>query len=228
MSDTTPPLAPLATRPSSSSSPRTRSGRSAPPVDLEAVRRAAASVPDPELPPVTLGQLGMVHDVRLEDGPDGRVVVELLPTFSGCPATEMMGRDVKDAIIERVTGVDDADEILVRWLFEPVWTTERISAEGRERLKEFGIAPPTGGGVVTGGPSLGARRSLPLSFGGASRTVAAGDETRDPDGDPTGAVACPYCDGTEVEEDSPFGPTPCRASWYCNTCDQPFERFKPL
>ncbi len=196
-------------------------------LDLDAVRAAAASVPDPELPPVSLGQLGMVHDVRIED--DGRVVVELLPTFSGCPATEMMGRDVKDAITDRVDGVDGPDGILVRWLFEPVWTTERITAEGRERLKEFGIAPPTGGGVVTGGPDLGERRSLPLSFGGASRTVdVARDGARDPDGDPAGAVACPYCDGTEVEEDSPFGPTPCRASWYCNTCDQPFERFKPL
>lgn len=194
-------------------------------LDLDEIRRAAASVPDPELPPVTLGQLGMVHDVHLEGD---RIVVELLPTFSGCPATEMMGRDVKDAIIERVAGVEDADAILVRWLFDPVWTTERITAEGRERLKEFGIAPPTGGGVVTGGPPPGDRRSLPLSFGGASRDVAAVNETRDPDGDPTGAVACPYCDGTEVEEDSPFGPTPCRASWYCNTCDQPFERFKPL
>ena len=194
-------------------------------LDLDEIRRAAASVPDPELPPVTLGQLGMVHDVRTEGD---RVVVELLPTFSGCPATEMMGRDVKQAIRDRVDGIDDEGAILVRWLFEPVWTTERITAEGRERLKEFGIAPPTGGGVVAGGPSPGGRRSLPLSFGGTSRTIAPQDGGRDPDGDPAGGVACPYCDGTEVEEDSPFGPTPCRASWYCNSCDQPFERFKPL
>lgn len=194
----------------------------APAIDVAAVREAAASVPDPELPPVSLGQLGMVHDVRVEDG---RVVVELLPTFSGCPATDMMGRDVKDAIVERVEGIDDTDEILVRWLFEPVWTTERITQEGHERLKEFGIAPPTGGGVVTGGPEPGGRRSLPLSFGGARTTVGG---SGDPDADPAPDVACPYCDSHQVEEDSPFGPTPCRASWYCNACDQPFERFKPL
>ena len=193
----------------------------APALDLDAVREAAAAVPDPELPPVTLGQLGMVHEVRIGD--DGRVVVELLPTFSGCPATEMMGRDVKDAIIDRVDGVDDPDAILVRWLFDPVWTTERITEEGHERLREFGIAPPTGGGPVTGGPDRAGRRALPLSFGGAS-TVVGGD----PDADPAPAVACPYCDADDVEEDSPFGPTPCRASWYCNACDQPFERFKPL
>lgn len=185
-------------------------------VDLQAVREAAASVPDPELPPVSLGQLGMVHDVRVEGE---RIVVELLPTFSGCPATEMMGRDVKDAIVQRVDDVDDPDRILVRWLFEPQWTTDRISQEGHERLREFGIAPPTGGGgVVTGGPDRDGRRSLPLSVGGAS----------DPDADPAPAVVCPYCGAEEVEEDSPFGPTPCRANWFCNACDQPFERFKPL
>lgn len=189
---------------------------SAPPVDIAAVRAAAASVPDPELPPVTLGMLGMVHDVRLEDD---RIVVELLPTFSGCPATDMMGRDVKDAIVDRVDAVDDADRILVRWLFDPVWTTDRINDEGHARLKEFGIAPPTGGGVVTGGPERGGRVSLPLSVGGASD---------DPDADPTPAVTCPYCDSEQVEEDSPFGPTPCRANWYCRSCAQPFERFKPL
>lgn len=183
-------------------------------VDLDAVRAAAASVPDPELPPVTLGMLGMVHDVRLEEG---RVVVELLPTFSGCPATEMMGRDVRAAIVDRVDGVDDPDAILVRWLFEPQWTTERISEDGHDRLKEFGIAPPTGGGVVTGGPPRDGRRTLPVSVA-----------RDDPDADPAAAVTCPYCDSAAVEEDSPFGPTPCRASWYCNDCDQPFERFKPL
>ena len=187
---------------------------SAPPVDVAAVRAAAASVPDPELPPVSLGMLGMVHDVRIEDE---RIVVELLPTFSGCPATDMMGRDVKDAIVEQVDGVDDAGRILVRWLFEPVWTTDRINDEGHARLKEFGIAPPTGGGVVTGGPEREGRRSLPLTLG-----------ADDPDADPAPAVTCPYCDASDVTEDSPFGPTPCRANWYCNDCDQPFERFKPL
>lgn len=182
-------------------------------LDLAAVRDAAASVPDPELPPVTLGMLGMVHDVRVEKG---RVVVELLPTFSGCPATEMMGRDVTAAIVDRVAAVDDPDAVLVRWLFEPQWTTDRISDDGHARLKEFGIAPPTGGGVVTGGPTRDGRRALPLSVGG------------DLDADPAGTVSCPYCDGSDVVEDSPFGPTPCRASWFCHTCDQPFERFKPL
>lgn len=196
-------------------------------VDPAEVRRAAASVPDPELPPVTLGQLGMVHDVRVEDTDDDppaqRVVVELLPTFSGCPATEMMGRDVTTAIHEQV---DPDLDVLVRWLFEPQWTTDRISEEGHARLKDFGIAPPTGGGMVLGGPDRDGRRSLPLSVDDAA--PGPDGPTQDPDADPAPAVTCPYCDAGDVTEDSPFGPTPCRASWFCNACDQPFERFKPL
>lgn len=179
---------------------------------LARVRAAAGGVPDPELPVVTLGQLGMVHDVVVEDG---RVVVELLPTFSGCPATDMMGRDVRAAVARAVTEVGDVG---VRWLFQPVWSTDRISDDGRERLREFGIAPPTGGTVST----------IERPAGAAMLPVAPGRGGDDPDAAPDQPVTCPYCDARDVVEDSPFGPTPCRASWFCRACDQPFERFKPL
>ncbi len=175
-------------------------------VDLAVVREAAGGVPDPELPVVTLAQLGMVHDVVVEHG---RVVVELLPTFSGCPATDMMGRDVVAAVRE-AAGV----EVGVRWLFSPVWGTDRITSEGHRQLKAFGIAPPTGGGVVS---------TLERPVGARSLPVAGG-----PDADPAPAVTCPYCDASDVVEDSPFGPTPCRASWFCTSCQQPFELFKEL
>ena len=101
---------------------------------LQRIRQAVEAVPDPELPPVTIGMLGMVADVRDEDG---TVVVELLPTFSGCPATQMIGEDVAAAV--RRAGAEDVD---VRWLRRPVWTSDRITAEGREALTGFGIAPP--------------------------------------------------------------------------------------
>lgn len=182
---------------------------------LARVREAAGSVPDPELPVVTLAQLGMVHDVRVEDG---RVVVELLPTFSGCPATEMMGRDVRDAVL---SSVEEVDELGVRWLFQPVWTTDRISEDGRARLKDFGIAPPTGDGPVSTLERPEHALALPVATGPTS-------PSGDPDAPPGAGVACPYCDSHDVTEDSPFGPTPCRASWFCASCNQPFERFKPL
>ncbi|MFP5309506.1 MAG: 1,2-phenylacetyl-CoA epoxidase subunit PaaD [Actinomycetes bacterium] len=178
--------------------------------DLDAVRAAVGGVPDPELPPVTLGMLGMVHDVRVDD--DGRVEVELLPTFSGCPATDMMGRDVEAAVRE----VDGVTAVTVRWRLSPAWHSDRISDEGHARLREFGIAPPTGGGPVSTVRPEG-RPSLPLVVGG-----------RDADAAPADVVACPWCGSDATVQDSPFGPTPCRAVHHCSTCDQPFERFKDL
>lgn len=176
--------------------------------DEAAVRAAVEGVPDPELPPVSLGQLGMVE--RVEVHADGRVEVDLLPTFSGCPATEMMSRDVRSALAE-VGGVGD---VKIRWLRNPMWTTDRITAEGHEQLRSFGIAPPTGGGPVSEIAREG-RTALPVAgFGGSQ-------DSRDD-------VACPFCGSTAVRELSPFGPTPCRANWECDGCDQPFEVFKDL
>lgn len=169
------------------------------------VRAAVAGVPDPELPPVTVGMLGMIHDVRV-DG-DGRVTVELLPTFSGCPATEMIERDVVTAVaaVEGVAGVT------VRFRFDPPWTASRITPEGHERLREFGIAPP-GGAVASVAPA--GRRTLPLALDA-------------PAGAPT-VRHCPYCGSDRTERESAFGPTPCRDIRFCHACQQPFEAFKDL
>jgi ring-1,2-phenylacetyl-CoA epoxidase subunit PaaD len=174
--------------------------------DVDAVRRAVEAVPDPELPAVTIGMLGMVH--HLDVGADGRVVVELLPTYSGCPATEMIARDV-DAALASVTGVRGVE---VRFRFDPPWSADRIDAVGRARLRSFGIAPP--GGRPAGAPSADGRRSLPLL--GAAAGLRAPDEPR----------PCPYCGSLETVLDSRFGPTPCRDLRWCRGCDQPFEAFR--
>jgi ring-1,2-phenylacetyl-CoA epoxidase subunit PaaD len=167
--------------------------------DLAEVRAAIAAVPDPELPPVTIGMLGMIHDVA-RDG--DAVHVELLPTFAGCPATDMIERDVV-AAARTVAGVD---EVRVRFRFDPPWTPDRIDAIGRERLREFGIAPPGG---ATGAPAPDGRVTLPLMLGPAS--------------DPR---PCPYCGSAETIRESNFGPTPCRDVRFCEGCQQPFEAFK--
>ncbi len=172
-------------------------------VDLADVRRAVGSVPDPELPPVTVGDLGMVHRIAL-DG-DGRVEVELLPTFSGCPATDVIREDV-EAAVRRVPGVT---EVHVRFRFDPPWTPERIGEAGREALRRFGITPP---GEVVRSPALdGAadRPRLPLARSREQRP-------------------CPYCGSERTETDSAFGPTPCRSLHFCADCQQPFEAFKDL
>lgn len=171
--------------------------------DREAIRRAVESVPDPELPAVDVGNLGMLHDLTVDGG---RVEVEILPTFSGCPATDVIREDVEAAVAE-VPGVA---EVSVRFVLDPPWSSERIDAEGRERLREFGITPP--GEVVRSRAMDGAadRRRLPLA--GRTRSQR----------------PCPYCGSAETETDSAFGPTPCRSIHYCRSCHQPFEAFKDL
>ncbi len=166
--------------------------------DLDAVRDAAGGVLDPEMPAVTLAMLGMVHDVQAT-GHD--VEIELLPTFSGCPATEMIAEDVRAA----VGAVDGVGTVTVRFRYDPPWTPERITPEGHEALRSFGIAPPVGRPELPVLPTAG-------SFSG-----------------PTAAAAprpCPYCDSTNTDRDGLFGPTPCRDVRYCRDCQQPFEAFK--
>lgn len=172
-------------------------------VDPAAVRRAVEDVPDPELPPVTIGMLGMVHDLEVEGD---TVRIELLPTFSGCPATEMIERDVVTA----VQALDGVGRVTVTFRYDPPWTPDRIDAEGRERLREFGIAPP--GGPIAGAVEPRGRPTLPLALA-----------TPAPDPRP-----CPHCGSQDTVRESAFGPTPCRDVRFCNGCQQPFEAFKPL
>jgi ring-1,2-phenylacetyl-CoA epoxidase subunit PaaD len=172
--------------------------------DREAIRRAIESVPDPELPAVTVGNLGMLHDLAVDA--EGMVEVEVLPTFSGCPATDVIREEVEAAVaaVPGVTGVS------VRFRFDPPWSSERIDAAGRERLREFGVTPP---GEVVRSPALdgaASSRRLPLAGRAGARRP------------------CPYCGSAETETDSPFGPTPCRSIHYCRACQQPFEAFKDL
>ncbi|WP_326694428.1 phenylacetate-CoA oxygenase subunit PaaJ [Streptomyces sp. NBC_01387] len=113
---------------------------------LEAdLRRLAGSVPDPELPVLTLEELGVLRGVEIL-GP-GRVEVELTPTYTGCPAIEAMSSD-----IERVLHEHGIPEVSVRKVLSPAWSTDDITAEGRRKLAEFGIAPPrpTGPGAPVG------------------------------------------------------------------------------
>lgn len=108
-------------------------------VDLTAaVRTAVEAVEDPEMPPMTIGQLGMVVDVAVQEG---SVRVEVMPTFSGCPATAYIGADVASAA-RRVEGVEDVEVI---WRRDLSWGPERITDRGREVLTEVGIAPPGSG-----------------------------------------------------------------------------------
>ncbi len=155
-----------------------------------------ATVLDPEVPALSLRDLGIVRDVR-----DGGAALEvvLTPTYSGCPATEVITQSVVDAIA--AAGLGPVTVTLQR---APAWTTDWISEDGRRKLRAYGIAPPGPVDAAAGVPiRLVGRRAAP-------------------------AVACPRCDSLQTERLSAFGSTACKALYRCLACREPFEHFKPL
>lgn len=158
----------------------------------ERIWDALRSVMDPEIPVVSVVDMGMVEDVEVTDR---RARVVILPTFSGCPAISV----IKEEVAEAAARVDGVDAVVVDTTYSPPWTTDRITQEGRAKLREFGLAPPTGNS-----PVLITEIGLPK------------------------VAQCPFCGSTNTRNDSPFGPTPCRALYYCDDCRNPFEQFKPI
>jgi ring-1,2-phenylacetyl-CoA epoxidase subunit PaaD len=161
---------------------------------LEAVWEALAEVPDPEIPVVSVVDLGLVHTVEL----DGELLrVELLPTFVGCPALELIRRSVAD----RLAGL--APRVEVEMTFAVPWTSDRITPDGRRKLRQSGFAPP--------GPA-GAGDARPLFATIPMRPTA----------------TCPWCGSADTALENLFGPTLCRTVFWCNRCRQPFEQFKAV
>jgi ring-1,2-phenylacetyl-CoA epoxidase subunit PaaD len=158
------------------------------------VWEALAEVPDPEIPVVSVVDLGLVHAVEL-DGE--RLRVELLPTFVGCPALELIRRSVA----ERLAGM--APQVEVEMTFAVPWTSDRITAEGRRKLRESGFAPPPG-------PTAGPDRPLFATITTRPRAT------------------CPWCGSADTALENLFGPTLCRTLFWCNRCRQPFEQFKAV
>jgi ring-1,2-phenylacetyl-CoA epoxidase subunit PaaD len=164
---------------------------------LAAARAVAETVTDPELPMLTLADLGVLRDVRTAD--DGTVVVEITPTYSGCPAMGVMRADLVHALHR--AGFADVD---VRTVLSPAWSTDWISADGRRKLAAGGIAPPGRAPVHSPGP-------VPLRLGPSRRTAS-----------------CPQCGSADTEEVSEFGATACKAMRRCRACLEPFEHVKEV
>ena len=155
-----------------------------------------SGVLDPEVPVVSVRDLGIVRDVAI-DG-EGLAVV-LTPTYSGCPATEVIEAGVRAALGDAGLG-----PVTVRLQRAPAWTTDWINAEGRRKLRAYGIAPPGPADPVQGV----AMRFMPSR--GALR------------------LRCPRCDSENTERLSAFGSTACKALHRCRACGEPFEHFKPI
>jgi ring-1,2-phenylacetyl-CoA epoxidase subunit PaaD len=159
----------------------------------------AKGIPDPEIPVLTLGDLGIVRSVQLSDT---RVLVALTPTYSGCPATDVISAQVR---AELGTLTDKMIDVQIQ--LSPAWTTDWLTEAGAKKLKEYGIAPP--GRRCSSGDSVEAVRW------GAK--VADGIEL----------IACPRCESEKVERLSQHGSTPCKALYRCISCREPFDYFKP-
>ena len=145
-------------------------------MDEAALMAVLERIPDPEIPVLTITDLGIVRGFA-SDPPR----VRISPTYTGCPATVAIEVAIREALDK--AGFDDVH--IERVLFPP-WSTDWITDRGRERLKAYGIAPP---------------------------------ET-------TATAECPLCGSSDTSEVSRFGSTPCKAQWRCNSCLEPFERFK--
>jgi ring-1,2-phenylacetyl-CoA epoxidase subunit PaaD len=156
----------------------------------EDIWRALETVKDPEIPVVSVVEMGIVRAVAIDAG---EVRVTMTPTFSGCPALDVMRRDIETAV--RALGVA---RVTVQTVLHPPWSTEWISAAGREKLRQFGLAPPP-------------------RHAGDPVAVAFFD-----------LAECPRCGSTNTSLRNAFGPTLCRMIWYCNDCQDAFEQFKPL
>jgi ring-1,2-phenylacetyl-CoA epoxidase subunit PaaD len=150
-----------------------------------------AEIPDPEIPVISLVDLGVIRSV---DVSRDQVRVEFTPTFLGCPALEAM----REAMTERIAALGVEPDVKVIW--NDSWSTDRITVEGREKLRASGFAPPAPRQV--GGPELVQLQS--------------------------NAFRCPYCGSQDTALENIFGPTPCRSVRYCRSCRQPFEQFKTI
>lgn len=151
--------------------------------------RLLDEVKDPEVPVISVVELGVVRDIKVDS--EGAVTIDVTPTYSGCPATLII-----EALIQAAVESKGYTTHINR-VITPAWTTDWISAEGREKLQEYGIAPPEEGAE--------AKASL-LGI------------------DPV--LVCPQCKSNDSERISEFGSTACKALYRCKSCLEPFEYFK--
>jgi ring-1,2-phenylacetyl-CoA epoxidase subunit PaaD len=157
----------------------------------EHARAIAATVTDPEIPVLTIADLGVLRDVAVDHD---KVIVTLTPTYSGCPALDAMRDDVIRALT--AAGFDDVE---VRTALSPAWTTDWMTDAGKQKLREYGIAPPHARAALGQGP-------IRLQL----------------------AVKCPRCGSLDTREIARFGSTSCKALFECRACLEPFDHFKVL
>ncbi|GIW28593.1 MAG: phenylacetate-CoA oxygenase subunit PaaJ [Meiothermus sp.] len=157
----------------------------------EQVWKALAQIPDPEIPVINVVEMGIVRDVEIEGN---KATITMTPTFSGCPALHLIREQ-----LERTARALGFDPVEVKTVLSPAWSTDWISPEAKERLRQYGIAPP--------------------------KPKGAQDFLIELEAAPT---PCPRCGSLNTSVKNTFGPTLCKAIYVCNNCQEPFESFKTV
>jgi len=163
---------------------------------LERLWSWLGEVPDPEIPVISIVELGIVRDLAWEGN---ALCVTVTPTYSGCPATELIQADIVAALQAR--GIAD---VKVRLQLAPAWTTDWLAEPAREKLRAWGIAPPL--------PRTGPSGGKVIEIVGLQPAAA--------------AVPCPRCGSSRTRQTSAFGSTPCKSLHVCDDCLEPFDHFK--
>ena len=175
------------------------------PPTLDAVWRALDEVPDPEIPAVSVLGLGIVRSVAWDGDDPSTLVVEVTPTYSGCPATDLILTSIREALT--ALGVS---RVRLETRLAPAWTTAWITPDARRRLREYGIAPPE-----TACGAAASATTAPIDVTGISPLRRAGV-----------VVPCPRCGSRQTRLLSQFGSTACKAQYRCDDCLEPFDYFK--
>lgn len=158
---------------------------------MDKVWNILKNVSDPEIPVLTVVDMGVVRNVEEQDG---KLIVSITPTYSGCPAMNEIESNIRWALEEA-----GYNEVEVKTLISPPWTTDWMTEEGKQKLQEYGIAPPEGSS--------------------ADKSVLFGEAKK---------VMCPRCKSRNTKMISQFGSTACKALYQCEDCKEPFDYFKCL
>ncbi len=170
---------------------------------IGAVWSALAEISDPEIPVVSVVDLGIVRGVAWDSADPLRLVVRVTPTYSGCPATDLI-----IATIRATLGDLGVPAVHIEVALSPPWTTAFMTAEGQRQLRAYGIAPP--GAALAGRPAR-----IDVTGIGPLRRASL-------------TVPCPRCGALDTELVAQFGSTACKAQYRCLACLEPFDFFKPL
>ena len=160
-------------------------------ISKEEIWKLLRQVKDPEVPVLDIAELGVLRDVSFDND---KILITITPTYSGCPAMNTIEQEIKNKLKEN--GIEN---FLIKTIFSPAWTTDWMSKDAKQKLKDYGISPP----------SKSTEQHLKSILEGKPEPVE-----------------CPFCNATETKITSAFGSTACKALHYCNNCHQPFEEFK--